>query len=72
MEKYIIDRFEGEYAVLEKAKGGTTDIPKSELPDVSEGDIVIFEDGTYRVDEEETKKRKELIAEKMRKLFENK
>lgn len=72
MEKYIIDRFEGEFAVLERESGGTKDIPKAQLPGAREGDVIIFEGGTYRIDKEETQKRKELIAEKMHKLFEKK
>ena len=72
MEKYIVDRFEGEFAVLEKEYAGMVDILKSDLPPAHEGDVIIFENGVYKVSNEETQKRKELIAEKMRKLFENK
>lgn len=72
MKKFIVDRFEEEYAVLEKEACGTIDVLKSDLPDVKEGDVVIYEDGIYTVDYEETRKRKELIKEKMRKLFEKK
>lgn len=70
MERYIIDRFEGDFAVLESEKGGTIDVLKADLPHVEEGDVLVFENGFYRVDKEETLKRRELIAEKMRKLFE--
>ena len=70
--KFIIDRFEGEFAVLEKENGGTTDVLKSEIPDGKEGDIVIFENDVYTIDKAETQKRKEMIAEKMKKLFERK
>lgn len=70
MERYIIDRFEGDYAVLEMESGGTIDVLKADLPEVAEGDVIIFENGFYRVCKEETLKRRELIAEKMRKLFE--
>ena len=69
MEKFIIDRFEGEYAVLEKEAGTTIDVLKSEIPDAKEGDMVIFENGIYRVDKEGTQKRRELINEKVKKLF---
>ncbi len=72
MKKFIVDRFEEEYAVLEKEEGGTIDVLKSELPEVKEGDLLIYENGFYTVDYEETQKRKELIQEKMRKLFEKK
>lgn len=65
MRRFIIDRFEGEFAVLEKEEGGTFDVPKSEIIDAKEGDVVIFDNGIYTVDKEETKKRKELIAEKI-------
>lgn len=72
MEKFIIDRFEGEFAVLEKEEGGTFDVLATKIPKAKEGDVVIFENGIYIIDEEETKRRKELIAEKMKKLFERK
>lgn len=67
--KYIVDRFEGEFAVLEKEEGGTIDVPRSEIPKAKEGDVVLFENGAYSIDAEETKKRKALIEEKMKKLF---
>ena len=70
MEKYIVDRVEGDFAVLEKESGGTIDVPKKDIPDAKEGDVLILENGIYKVSLEETQRRKELIAEKMRKLFE--
>ncbi len=70
MEKYIVDRFEGDFAVLEKESGGTIDVPKKNIPDAKEGDVLILVNGIYKVSLEETQIRKELIAEKMRKLFE--
>ena len=70
MEKYIVDRFEGDFAVLEKEIGETVDVCKELLPYAKEGDVLIFENGVYRVDNEETQKRKAMIEEKFRKLFE--
>lgn len=70
MEKFIVDRFEGEYAVLERESGGMQDILKATLGNVKEGDVLILENGKYRFDREETLKRKAMIKEKMRKLFE--
>lgn len=72
MEKYIIDRFEGEYAVLECEDGSTRDVLRSLILHGNEGDVVVFENGAYRTDIQETERRKEIIAEKMRKLFEKK
>lgn len=72
MEKYIIDRFEEEYAVLEREDGKILNILKSSLPDAKKGDVIVFENGIYTVDKEETERRKKIIAEKVRKLFEMK
>ena len=69
MEKYIVDRFEENFAVLEKESGGTIDVDKTLLPGAKEGDVVIFENGTYSVSEDETKKRKAFMAEKIKRLF---
>ena len=71
MEKYIIDRFEGEFAVLEKESGGTIDV-KRDLLQGNEGDVVVYDNGTYRFDKELTQKRKALMKEKMDRLFSKK
>lgn len=67
--KFILDRFEGDYAVLEKEEGGTIDILKEKVNGAREGDVLLFEKGKYTVSEEETHIRKKRIEEKMRKLF---
>lgn len=72
MGKYIVDRFEEEYLVLENETGETIDVLKREIPNVKKGDVIIFENGKYTVDGEETEARKKIIAEKLRKLFEKK
>lgn len=72
MERYIIDRFEEEYAVLERQDGTTTDVLKELIGECAEGDVVVEEKGIYRVDKAETEERRRLIAEKMNKLFGNK
>ncbi|OKP84345.1 pyruvate kinase [Paenibacillus helianthi] len=70
MRKGIIDRFEGEYAVIE-FDGKTEDILKSELPaEVKTGDTLIFEDGKVIIDTEDTDSRKEEIDSLMDELFE--
>ena len=71
MKKYILDRFEENFAVLEMPDGGTVDVEKNLLPNAKKGDVVIFENGVYRVDEKLTLERKAIISEKMKKLFEN-
>lgn len=69
MEKYIIDRFESSFAVLEKENGTTTNVEASLLGDAKEGDVVIFDGESYTIDKEETRLRRERIKDKMGKIF---
>ena len=47
MKKYVIDRFEDNFAVLEKKEGGTITVDKSLLCGAEKGDIVIEKNGKY-------------------------
>ncbi len=69
MEKYIVDRFEGDFIVLESEKGGTIDVERVLLPDVREGDVLVKSTGGYTIDAAETQKRKVLLEEKLKKLL---
>ena len=72
MEKYAVDRIEGEFAVLENIK--TREIKLVELlllPVVKEKDIIIYKDGFYMVDDKGRRKRLKLIEEKLKKLKSN-
>lgn len=65
--KYIIDRFEGEYAVIELDDMSTMNMNKKLLPKESkEGDVI-----EISIDKDETAKRKEKIGKLMNKLFED-
>lgn len=70
--KGVIDRFEGDYAVVELEDGKMKDIKKSLIPDdAKEGDILIInEKGINKIDKEETHKRKEEINSLMDELYE--
>ena len=60
----IIDRFEGEFAVIE-ADSGMINIPRSEIPpSAKEGDVLRF-----IIDSDETTSRKERIEGLMDKVF---
>lgn len=72
MERYIVDRFEEDFIVLEKETGGSIDIKRELLPHVQRGDVLTEENGIFLIDEKETLERKKRIFEKMNKLFENK
>ncbi|MCM1529439.1 MAG: DUF3006 domain-containing protein [Alistipes sp.] len=65
----IIDRFEGDIAVVE-TEDGFLDIPRSELPaDVREGDVLVSCDGGYEVDRETTEQRRAAAASRMKRLL---
>ncbi len=64
--KVIIDRFEGDYAVVELPDMSTVDMPIQLVPEgAKEGDVLIIE-----IDIEETKKREEQIKKLMDDLWE--
>ena len=63
--KVIIDRFEGDYAVVELPDMSTVDMPIQLVPEgAKEGDVLIIE-----IDIEETKKREEQIKKLMDELW---
>ena len=72
MKKYIVDRFEEDFVVLEKETGGSINIKRELLPDANRGDVLTEENGVFIIDEQETLERKRRISEKMNKLFEKK
>lgn len=64
--KVIIDRFEGDYAVVEIEIGKCVNIPKVLIPNAKEGDIIKIE-----IDKKETLERKKHIQELMNNVFED-
>lgn len=64
--KVIIDRFEGEYAVVEIETGKCINIPKILVPNSKEGDVV-----NIGIDEKETEDRKKYIQDLMNNVFED-
>lgn len=68
--KYIIDRFEGTYAVCEDETKQIVNIPKYRLPmEAKEGDALIDDDGIIRVDDAEAFERRKKMNQMMSKLF---
>lgn len=64
----IIDRFEGNIAVIE-CDDGILDISRDLLPENAvEGDVIISDGGTYYVDTESTEIRRKMLAERFRYL----
>lgn len=67
----IIDRFEENFVLCERDGAGMEKILKELVPkEAKEGDVLIFSDGVYVIDEEETIKRKRKIQKKFFDLFE--
>lgn len=64
--RVIIDRFEGEFAIVETDKGDFVNLPKILLPDSKEGDVI---DITINIDE--TQKRSQKIQNLIEDLFED-
>ncbi len=62
--KVIIDRFEGEFAVVEIEKGSFAHISKQLIPNAKEGDVISIE-----IESNEAEKRKKKIENLMDDLF---
>ncbi len=71
--KVTIDRFEGDFAVVEKPDRTMMNIKREKLPaGVKEGDILLIDGDSIRADESGTAKRKKAINDLMNELWENK
>ena len=72
MKKFIIDRFEGNYAVCEMEDKSYISNPKYKLPlDCREGDCLLQDaDDMYQKDIETKTTKEKKIREKMNRLFE--
>ena len=69
--KAVIDRFEGDTAVLVPTAGGKPiALPKTALPqDAASGDTVELAKGRWTIDREDTAERRKRITEKAHQLF---
>ena len=65
-KKYVIDRFEGEYAILIDDSEVTYNIDKRLVSELIVGDVI-----SIIVDKDETKKRYEEIESLVNRLFED-
>lgn len=71
MDTYVLERFEGDTAVLECPDGRFIELPRGSLPKRAKpGDVLIqYRKGRYRVDREETGRRKAAADALMERLF---
>lgn len=67
----ILERFEGDYAVIE-VDGEMIDVEKDLVNECAkEGDVLKLVDGIYYKDLEGTEKRKQYIADKFKNMWED-
>lgn len=74
--RICLDRFEGEYAVLEEeAEDGTVALVRVDrsliVGEAREGDVLSPKDGRFEPDREATRARREAVLEKIKKLRRN-
>lgn len=70
MSQAIVDRMEGEYAVME-IEGVMKTIRRCDLPaEIREGDVLRLENSCWIIDREETERRKKEIQDLADKLWE--
>jgi hypothetical protein len=68
--KVTIDRFEGEFAVCEKADRTMINVRKDKIPtNAKEGDVLTIEGESIRIDSGTTTKRKKKIDNLMNDLW---
>lgn len=67
---FIIDRFEGEFAVCEKEDRNMVNIKRKDIPkNAREGDVIFLKNDTFHIDVEATRKRREEIEELSKDLW---
>lgn len=70
-EKYIIDRVEGNYAIIEKENGDMSKISIENIKgDFKDGDILINKGEYFEIDKKFTLNRKDQINDSMKNMWE--
>lgn len=71
VDDFVIDRFEGDVAVCIDENRNTYDIPRSQLPlGACEGNRILrFPGGPWRLDDETTRRSREMLKERMNQLW---
>ncbi|MDD6694178.1 MAG: DUF3006 domain-containing protein [Atopobiaceae bacterium] len=72
MERVIVDRFEGSFAVVEVGLGLMRNVPRAQLPTTThEGDVLVFDGRIYRRDPGATGERANRLRGRVHRLFGN-
>jgi hypothetical protein len=68
--KFIIDRFEGNFALCEDEQGNMINIERHKVPmEAIEGDVLVIKENNIVIDRQETERRKSHIKGLMTELF---
>lgn len=66
----VLDRFEGQYAIIE-IDGHLITVSRNQIgASAQEGDVLVFISNVYVPDQEATQKRKEALKKRLKKLWE--
>ncbi len=68
MAKYVLDRYEGDWAILEDEEGRMLKVGRETLPQASEGEALEEEDGRWRIDPERTEQLRSQARARMARL----
>ena len=71
MARYVLDRYEGEWAILEDEDGRMLKVARDTLPQASEGEALEEADGQWRVDPERTERLRRQARERLARLKRN-
>lgn len=67
---YIIDRIEGDYVVCEISDGSMINIKSNRInEDFKEGDVLLEDEGFFKISEELTKERREKIEDIVKNIW---
>lgn len=69
--QYIIDRMEQEMVICEDENGSLVTFLAENMPkEAREGDVLVKINGSYSIDKEETRRRRQRLREKLNRLKE--
>ena len=71
MAHYVLDRFEGNWAILEAEDGSMRQIDRVLLTEAHEGDVLVEMDGQWSVDHERTRQIREAVRQRLARLTKN-
>lgn len=65
----VIDRFEGEYAILVSENGRISILREQLPPEVAEGDVLICKNDSYLINKEATSRKRRQTRARIRRLI---